>query len=541
MSEQPLQEDLPTGSDEGRAEPVLNRSEGRQLVRASALVAALALVWKAIGVVRESIVAALFGANRAMDAFVVAKSVPDMVSTWIEMPIRSAIVPLFTRTLHGEGEEAAWRAASNVLNTLAVALLVIVAVLFAGSQLLVRMLSAGFDDPAAWAESARLSQVLVQSVLFSVLAVVLGSISNVYHRQAVPALGRNLNAITVLAAVLLLGPRLGLMGYALGILAGSIVYFLVQLDVVWAHRRYYRFTLRPGAPEVREVIALALPLFIGLSGTRIDVFIDRNFASFLPPGSLSILVYATVLSALITDFALTIASSVLLPHFAHLVAAGRHEDLKRRIGQSIGGYLFLMVPATVFLCAGARPVVDLVYGRGEFTPENAALTASVLAILALADPAYGVGQILAQVYIGAGDTRTPMKVGFWRLGIKVAISATLIAFLGIYALAIATAISAVIRAVMLWRRLPGAIRPCGADLLRELRGLALPALGAIAAVTLLVRIVPPGSDLARQIVRAGLAFGAGAATYLALAIAVGYPTAHDLVRRVGSLTGRGRR
>jgi putative peptidoglycan lipid II flippase len=537
MSESPLQEPVPAGPGSSAAEAVAPPSDGSRLVRASALVAVLALAWKIIGVVRESIVAALFGANRAMDAFVVAKSVPDMVSTWIEMPIRSAIVPLFTRTLHAEGEDAAWRAASNVLNTLAITLCGVVVALFLGADLIVRLLSTGFDDPAAWSQSAQLSQILVPSILFSVMAVVLGSISNVYHRQAIPALGRNLNALVVLAVILVLGPRLGLTAYAWGILAGSVVYFAVQLDVIWSHRRYYRFVFQPRAPEIREVVALALPLFIGLSGTRIDVFLDRNFASFLPAGSLSILVYATMLSALVTDFALTVASSVLLPHFAHLAATGRHEDLKRRIGQSIGAYLFLMVPATVFLCAGARPVVDLVYGRGEFTPENAALTASVLMILALADPAFGVGQILAQVYIGGGDTRTPMVVGFWRVGVKVAISAALIAFLGIYALALATAISSFARTAMLWRRLPHAVRPSGSDLATQLRGLVLPAFGAVAAVLLVVWLVPPEHALVRQFLRAGLAFGAAAVVYLALAFATGFPLAGELLRRLRALRG----
>jgi putative peptidoglycan lipid II flippase len=194
-----------------------------------------------------------------------------------------------------------------------------------------------------------------------------------------------------------------------------------------------------------------------------------------------------------------------------------------------------MVPATVFLCAGARPVVDLVYGRGEFTPENAALTASVLMILALADPAFGVGQILAQVYIGGGDTRTPMVVGFWRVGIKVAISAGLIAFLGIYALALATAISSFARTALLWRRLPPAVRPSGSELSAQLRGLILPAAGAVAAVLLVVWLVPSEHTPVRQILRAGLAFGAAVVAYLALALATGFPLAGDLLRRLRAL------
>ncbi len=457
------------------------RQDGATLVRAGATVFLLGLVWKALGLVREAAVGALFGANRAMDAFVVAKSIPDMFSTWIETPLRAAVVPIFSRRLHQEGEQRAWDAASNVINTLAVGLALLTLVLFAGSPLLVRLFSSGIRDAAVWDESARLAQIVTASILFSVLAVVLGSISNIYGRQFVPAAGRNGNAIAVLVGVLLLGPYLGVAGYAWGILAGSVVYFLTQLDVLWRHRRHYRWVLRPRAPENLEILRVALPMFIGLTGTRIDVLIDRNFASYLAPGSLSVLSYATLLSAMVTDLVVTIAISVLLPHFAQLIAQGRHDEVRARLVQSVAGYAFLMAPVTILLTTGAKTVVAVVYGRGNFDSTAVAATAAVLVVLALADPLFGAGQMMAQVHIGHGDTKTPMYIGFWRIGFKAVISIALVPTLGILGLAAATALSSAFRTTMLWRRLPDAMRPGRRDLSRYLLPTALPAGVAAAA------------------------------------------------------------
>ncbi|NJN65093.1 MAG: hypothetical protein HC882_09605 [Acidobacteria bacterium] len=101
-------------------------------------------------------------------------------------------------------------------------------------------------------------------------------------------------------------------------------------------------------------MALAIPLFIGLTGTRIDVLIDRNFASYLPEGSLAILGYAMIASTFVTDLVLMVSQAVLLPHFAHLAAEKRHQELKRRTGQAVTGFFYLMMPMTALLCGASR-------------------------------------------------------------------------------------------------------------------------------------------------------------------------------------------
>ncbi len=437
-------------------------SDTRHLLRASVVVTGLGIVTRACGLLTNSVAAAIFGANRLMDAFRIVQFMPQLFSTWVEMPVRAAIVPLFTRRRQEEGEAAAWEAASNIINTLAVGLVLVSGVLFLSSGLVVRLASTGFRDEAVWSEMTRLTQIVVFSIVFSVLAVILGSLHNIYRQQHFPALGRLANGFAVLAALYFLGHRWGFTGYAVGLLAGAILTLLIQSTLLWQHRHHYRFILRPWAPEIREVVKVGLPLFIGLTGTRIDVFVDQNFASWLPGGSLTALLFAIVLSGVATDMVITVSSTVLLPHFAGLVAAKRFDELRRRLLQALGGYLLLLLPATVFLIVAARPIVDLFFLRGRFTPENAALTATLLPIVAVAAPVYAMGQVLAQTLISAGDTKTPMKVGFWRLGFKLIVTVSLIFPFGIVALAISSSASSYFRTALLWRRLPREMRPSGA-------------------------------------------------------------------------------
>ncbi len=516
---------------EGRGSQAADRSH---VLRASAVVSGLGLLAKAVGIAREAAVAAIFGATRAVDGFVVAKSLPDMVSTWIELPVKAAFVPLFTRRQQEDGEASAWAAASNVLNVLFVGLLLVVVVLELASDLLVRAMSLGFDE-TAWADTASLARVLVLSVLFSTGGVILGSLSNIYRRQFVPGVARVASAIVVLAGVCLLGPRLGLPGYALGILAGSIVTFVVQADVLWRHRRLYRFRLDPRAPEIRELTHLAWPLFVGLSATRLDVLIDRNFASFLPAGSIAILAYALLISVTLTELTVTVSGSVLLPHFAQLTAQRRLDELRSQLGMAIETYLYFVLPLAAIVAGGARPLVDLVYGRGQFTAEDAALTAMLVPVMAFSDPFTGVGQMLAQAHIGAGQTRVPMRIGFYRVGIKVAISIALIGWLGILGLAIAAAVANVVRAGMLWRTLDDAIRPTDPALGRRVAGLVIAAALMVPVSGALFRTVPsvgPGvaGAVAQAVIVAVLTFLA----WVAVSAVLGSRVALRLIRRLRS-------
>ncbi len=519
--------------DAGRQER--RRSETRHLLRASVIVSGLGVVSKGLGMLRESAVAAIFGAVRAMDAFLVALAIPNMFSTWVRMPIRAALVPLFTRHLHEEGEERAWAVASNVVNTLALGLVLLVGVLWLAAPLLVRALSLGFRDEASWAEATRLTRILVLSIVFTVLAVVFGSLQNVYRRQHWPAIARVVQTGIVVAAIVVLGPRIGLTGYALGILAGAAASFLLQGTIVLEHLRYWRPIVRPFAPEVREVVSLALPLFIGLTGTRLDVILDRNFASFLPEGQLTMLWFAFAYSAVFTDLVVMVSQAVFLPHFAHLAAEGRTGELRRRLGQALSAYLFLTLPVAAFLVAGAGPVIDLFLRWGKFTAENAALTARLLAILALGSPFYLAGQLLAQVFISTGDTRTPVKIGFWRIGFKALLSAILLPLLLVQGLAIATTFSSWFRTGLLWRRLGRDFRPEAGPFLGRVGRLVLAATaGGLAAWAFFAWVPPLGDGVVARAARLVAGAGITMAVHVVLAIGTGAAPLGDLLARLRS-------
>ncbi len=509
--------DSAQGDGAGEAGISRKRSETRHLVKASLIVTALGLVTRITSLLTNSVVGAVFGATRLMDAFRIVQSIPQLFSTWIEMPVRAAIVPLFTRRRQEQGEAAAWEAVSNIINTLAILLVLLASLVFLAAPWIVRAMSTGFA-PEVWVEMTRLTRIVIFSIVFSVMAVVLGSLHNIYRQQQVPALGRLANALVVLGTIYYLGRIYGLTGYAFGMLAGSMLTLAIQSVLLWQHRQHYRLIVRPRAPEIRELLIVGLPLFFGLTGTRIDVLVDQNFASWLGEGHLTCLLFATMLAGVATDLIITVSSTVLLPHFAELVAEERFEELRRRLLQGVAGYMALLLPVTVFFLVAARPVIDLYLLRGAFTAEAAALTAVLLPILAFAAPVYAVGQVLAQALISSGDTKTPMKAGFWRLGFKLVVTVSLIMPLGIVALAVASSASSFVRTGILWGKMPARMRPAGTRFLRLLAVLVSSSAVGGVFCALFLRFVPQASGgLLPTAIRLVIASGVLMSLHLGLA------------------------
>ena len=245
-----------------------------------------------------------------------------------------------------------------------------------------------------------------------------------------------------------------------------------------------------------------------------------------------------MLAAMATDLVLTVASSVLLPHFSQLIAKRSFDGLRERVSASVGGYIFFMMPITVLFLFASRPVVDLLYSRGRFGPDAAAITAVLITIVALADPFFGAGQILVQVHISNGNTMTPMKIGFWRIGVKLLLSVLLIRPLGVYGLATASSLSTVFRTVEIWRRLPDHLRPSGRRIFFHLRDLVPPVALAGAAAFTLARFGPRFSGhFAGQLGRVATIAAASGTLYLATAALLRNPYAHGLLERLRARSG----
>jgi putative peptidoglycan lipid II flippase len=487
-----------------------------------------------LGVVREQVLAALFGAGNAMDAYNVAFRIPNLVrDLFAEGAMSSAFVPTFTRHLTTEGKESAWRLGNYVVNGLIVITtgLVILGIVFA-DPLVSLFASAYRSVPGKFELTVFLTRLMLPFLTFVALAAAFMGMLNSLHRFFIPALSPAMFNVAMIACALVLVPfmpSLGLPAIA-AVAIGSLVGGGAQLALQWPALRREGFRHRPILDwhdrSLRRVLVLMGPGTLGLAATQINVFVNTVLATGEGTGAVSWLNYAFRLMYLpIGLFGVSIATATLPAVSRH--AARRDEGAAAHsVADGLSLMLMLNVPATVGLVVLATPIVRVIFERSAFTPADTAATAAALQFYAIGLVGYSIVRIASPVFYALGQSRTPVIVSVTTVVLNVLLNVSLVRVMGYRGLALGTSIAALVNAALLLfflRRRLGGIegKRVAGSMVRIVVASALMGMATVAADTT-AGVWLPGNGLMLQVIRLvgtiGIALGVLSAAAYALRI-----------------------
>ncbi len=505
-------------------------NEELRVARRAGVVGAATFLSRVLGLVREQVMAGLFGAGLATDAFNVAFRIPNLLrDLFAEGAMSSAFVPTFTAAHQREGERAAWDLGRQLLIALTLVLTAVCLVGYLAAPWLVRAFAPGFAEvPGKLELTVRLTRVMLPFLPAVALAAAAMGMLNARGSFAVPALAPtmlNLGMIVCGVALIPVVEGFGqppILAMALGVVLGGVGQFAVQLPALHGKGFRLRLELPRPHPGVLRVAALMGPAAIGLAATQLNLFVSTLIASLLEQGSVSWLAYAFRLMQLpIGVFGVALAT-VSMPAFARAAVDGDMPALKATMSATLRLVFLLTVPAAAWLAVMAAPTIALLYEHGRFAATDTARTAAALAMYCVGLPAFAAVGVLTRGFYALGDTRTPVRASF----VAVALNLTLnLLFIGPLrplglehaGLALATSVTSIANLLQLaWflRRRLGPLE--GGRMLATLWRVGLASAIATLPCALALRALGGAG-------RGGLAVeGAVVAGGLALALAVGY-------------------
>lgn len=438
-----------------------------KLARSAGVIGVATMTSRVLGVAREAVLAATFGAGFQMDAFNVAFKIPNLLrDLFAEGAMTAAFVPTFTRTLSTRGRDAAWRLGNLVINALLLVtgVLVILGMLFAFQ--ITSTIAPGFAAiPGKLELTTLLTRIMLPFLTTVAVAVAMMGMLNSLNRFFIPALSpATFNVATILCAVALnplfvgLGMH-GILSIAIGTLLGGLGQILLQ----WPSLRREGFRYRPIVdfkdPDLRQVLSLMVPGTLGLAAVQINVMVNTYLAASQPEGAVSWLNYAFRLMYLpIGLFGVSIATAAL-PDISRQAVAEDLAAIRRTVSSGLRLMLMLNVPATVGLLVLAEPIVSLLLERGRFTPNDTVLTAAALMFYAPGLLGYSAVKIASPTFYSLRDSRTPVTVSIISVLLNLSLNLALVRVMGFRGLALGTTIAAIFNATaLLWllgRRLRG--------------------------------------------------------------------------------------
>ncbi len=427
-------------------QPAKPSSSTGKIARSAGAVGSAVMCSRVLGLIREQLFAALFGAGTAYDAFVVAFRIPNLLRDLFgEGALSAAFVTVFTEYDTNKGQKATWELASTVLIFFATVLSILVLMGIYWSESIVHLLAHDFQNvEGKVALTSKLTTIMFPFlVLISLSAVVMG-ILNTKGRFFIPALASsffNLGSIVGGVSLTFIFPHFGqpaIAGMAVGTLIGGFLQLSIQLPALF--KTGFRFTpkLQLNHPGLKKILWLMLPATIGLSATQINIFINTNFAAGCQEGAVSWLNYAFRFVQLPIGLFGVAFSIAAMPVLAKQAAEKQLDKLKTTFISSLVMVFSLTIPATIGLLVLAEPIIRLVFEHGVFTNTDTVKTAQALQFYALGLFAYSSVKVMVPVFYAINTTRFPVIGSFIGVAANLIIIVLIIDRLEFRGIALAT-------------------------------------------------------------------------------------------------------
>ena len=470
-----------------------------------------------LGLVRVSVIANIFGVSGATSAFDAVSMVPKMVyELLIGGMLSAALVPVLSEYTTEEHRDELEHILSVLLSLAGAVLVIVVIVLEVAAPWLVPLLVGGFDAQLL-ATATMLARIILPAILLYGISGILQAYHYARKRFVYPATGAPAHNLGVIVAVALLAGKLNVASLSVGIVVAATVQFLVQLPGLRGTRLTLRFDWRH--PVIRRILRLYAPVVLSIIIQNVGIIIDRNLASRTVDEAITWMNNATFMIQLPLGLVSMAISLAVLPTLSQINAQKELERFKRTFSLGLRLVLVVIIPAAVGLFVLGKPIIRLIFERGEFTPEDTLQSWHALRCYLPGLPFAAIDLPLVFAFYAQKDTVTPVIVGIVAVVIYLAVGPVL-AFLvgwGFLGLVMANSVQIISHAIIMLtvfaRRFQG-FRGYGivrTTVKAALASLLVAALGWGSYVVLSPRMP---TDFVGQVILVGVCAGLGAGGYL---------------------------
>ncbi|RAK00749.1 putative peptidoglycan lipid II flippase [Aliidiomarina maris] len=444
----------------GNAKPATPKAAAPRLLRSGLVVSAMTFISRVLGLIRDIVIAALMGAGQAADVFFFANKIPNFLRRlFAEGAFAQAFVPVLTEYHRGKSMDETRLLIARVAGTLGTIITVVTLLAVIGSPVVAAIFGFGwfldYWQGGPNAEKFELASLLLKITFpylwFITFTALAGAILNTIGRFAVAAFTPVFLNIAIIAAALWLAPQLAQpeIGLAIGVFVGGFAQFVFQIPFL----KRAGFLVRPrwgwNDPGVKRIRILMLPAIFGVSVSQINLLFDTLIASFLMTGSISWLYYADrLLEFPLGLFGIAIAT-VILP-----ALSARHVDqslqhFRATLDWGVRAVSALGLPAMAGLFVLAQPMLMVLFMRGEFSPDDARMASYSLMAYASGLLSFMLVKVLATAFFSRQDTKRPVKYGIIAMVTNMVFNVVLAIPFGYVGLALATALSGSVNALLL--------------------------------------------------------------------------------------------
>jgi len=434
----------------------------KSITGAAFILAGTTLLSRIMGMLRDRVLAHEYSIGTTIDAYYAAFKIPDLIYNLLIIgSLTAGFIPTFTKLLHQENKNDAWKLANNILNILAISLIVLCGIGILLSPHLSFLIAPGFDSSTKELTSM-FTRIIFLSPFFLGISMVLGGILQSFRHFFIYSIAPLFYNLGIIIGALILVPLIGISGLAWGVVLGAVLHCSIQLYGAYqsGFRWQWYFNLKDSSTKL--IAKLTIPRTLGLAITQFNTIVITVLASTLAIGSVGIYNYAHNIQAVPTGL---IGIPFALAVFPLLSAATARKDMAEfnsLLFSTIRQIFFLIIPLSILFLLLRAQIVRVILGSGKFDWTATVNTANALAFFSLGLCAQSLLPILARAFYALSDTLTPFVIGIISELISIITALILIrpqfnfsnrffsSFYGVNGLAFATSFGVILNIVLLF-------------------------------------------------------------------------------------------
>ncbi|MCX6765962.1 MAG: murein biosynthesis integral membrane protein MurJ [Candidatus Moranbacteria bacterium] len=430
---------------------ILNGKPTESVTAAAFIIAAAGIASRLLGLFRDRILAAQFGAGDTLDVYYAAFRIPDLVYNLLVLgALSAAFIPVFTSLHSTEKEDDAWKLASGMLNLQTIAVFLISGTFALLAPWILHLITPGFSDEKM-ATTAVFSRVMFLSPVLLGISAIFGGVLVSFRKFLIYSLAPIFYNIGIVTGALVFVPMMGPVGLAWGVVLGAGLHMLIQYPAVkFSGFRYLPMSFSLLADyHVRKVIRLMIPRALGIAVNQVNLLVITIFASTLAAGSLTVFTFANNIQATpIGLFGSSFAIAVF-PLLSTYAAKNLNDDFVNRFSRTLKQILFFIIPLSIILIILRAQIVRVILGSGKFDWEDTVLTFQTLGLLAASLFAQALVPLLTRSFYSLHNTKTPFYIALVSEAVNIILVILLIRQYAVFGLAIAFSAASIVNMTLL--------------------------------------------------------------------------------------------
>lgn len=432
---------------------------GTKLVKSATVIMMMTFINKAVGFLRDSLVASAFGTTYVTDAYNMAMTIVDFLFIMIALAITTTFIPVLSDILNKKGKEEMFSFANNLINILVTISIIVVILSIYFAPLLVRLIAPKFKGETL-VLAIQLTKISAVSLVFLVIHSAYTAVLQTMDDFVIPTIVGILLNLPIIIYILL-GAKGGVVGLTVATVLGMVLRAIAQIPFLIKHGFKFRPTICFSDNRIKSMIILIIPVIIGAGANQINKVVDKTISSGLPEGSIAALSFGGRLSDVVySTFAIAIIT-VIFPTLSKTISENNSDEFKSYIIKTVNSINLIMIPSTVAMIVLSTPLVTLLFKRGAFDDRSVTMTSQVIIFYSMGLTFYSLRDVFNKALFAMKDTRTSTINSIISVAINILLNIFSVKYLGLRGIAMSSAVSALICAILLYRSLYKKV--CGVD------------------------------------------------------------------------------